>query len=46
MNTDKGQAEREREARRLLVIKRALEVVGWLTAFALLAFASHAVLAA
>jgi hypothetical protein len=32
--------------RRLLVMKRVVEVLGWLTAVALFAFASHAVLAA
>src|SRR5215204_6536652 len=44
MNTNTVQAERE--ARRLLIMKRVLEVLGWLTAVALFAFAGHAVLAA
>jgi len=44
MNTNTVQAERE--ARRLLIMKRVLEVLGWLTAVALFAFASHAVFAA
>jgi hypothetical protein len=44
MNTDTGQAERD--ARRLHVMKRVFEVLGWLTAVALFAFASHAVFAA
>ena len=44
MNADDEQAERE--ARRMLIVKRVLEVLGWLTAVALLAFASHAVFAA
>src|SRR5918992_3064848 len=35
----------EREARRRLIMKRVVEVLGWLTAVALFAFASHAVLA-
>jgi hypothetical protein len=34
-----------RESRRMLIMKRVLEVLGWLTAVALLAFASHAVFA-
>jgi len=46
MNEVKEQAVRERNARRLLVMKRALEVLAWLAAFALLAFAGHAVFAA
>ncbi|HEX6186066.1 MAG TPA: hypothetical protein VFZ44_19410 [Pyrinomonadaceae bacterium] len=44
MNTNTGQAEKD--ARRLLVMKRIFEVLGWLTAVALFAFASHAVFAA
>ena len=44
MDTNNEQAERE--ARRLLIMKRVLEVLGWLTAVALFAFASHAVFAA
>jgi hypothetical protein len=44
MNTDTEQAEKD--ARRLLVMKRIFEVLGWLTAVALFAFASHAVFAA
>jgi hypothetical protein len=35
-----------RDERRRLLLKRALEVVGWLVALALLAFAGRAVLAA
>jgi hypothetical protein len=46
MNIENETAQRERSARRLLIMKRVLEVLGWLTAFALFAFASHAVLAA
>ena len=45
MNEFNEQAGRERGARRLLLVKRALEILGWLTAVALFAFASHAVLA-
>ena len=48
MNADKEQTGVEpagTESRRLLVMKRALEVLGWLAAFALLAFAGHAVFA-
>lgn len=48
MNADKEQTGVEpagKESRRLLVMKRALEVLGWLAAFALLAFAGHAVFA-
>jgi hypothetical protein len=44
MNTNTGRAERD--ARRLHVMKRIFEVLGWLTAVALFAFASHAVFAA
>jgi hypothetical protein len=36
----------ERDDRRMLVMKRVVEVLGWLTAVALFAFASHAVFAA
>jgi hypothetical protein len=46
MNIEDDSARRERDARRLLVMKRVLEVLGWLTAVALFAFASHAVFAA
>ena len=46
MNETNEQSGREREARRLLFVKRALELLGWLMAVALFAFASHAVLAA
>jgi hypothetical protein len=46
MNIENESAPEGRDARRLLVMKRVLEVLGWLTAFALFAFASHAVLAA
>jgi cell division protein FtsB len=45
MNIDNEPTERERHARRLLIMKRVLEVLGWLTAVALFAFASHAVFA-
>jgi hypothetical protein len=52
MNADKertgvepAQVER-RESRRMLIMKRVLEVLGWLTAVALLAFAGRAVFAA
>jgi hypothetical protein len=44
MNTDTVRTERE--ARRLLIMKRVLEVLGWLTAVALFVFAGHAVFAA
>jgi hypothetical protein len=46
MNIDDGLTRQERDARRLLIMKRVFEVLGWLTAVALFAFASHAVLAA
>jgi hypothetical protein len=46
MGIDNEPTETEREARRLLIMKRVLEVLGWLTAVALFAFASHAVFAA
>jgi hypothetical protein len=46
MNIENESAQQERDARRLLIMKRVLEVLGWLTAFALFAFASHAVFAA
>lgn len=36
----------ERDAKGWLLLKRALEVLGWLAAVALFAFASRAVLAA
>jgi hypothetical protein len=45
MDTDNEQAI-EREARRMLNMKRVLEILGWLTAVALFAFAGHAVFAA
>jgi hypothetical protein len=43
---DADTVQTEKEARRLLVMKRVLEVLGWLTAVALFAFAGHAVFAA
>jgi hypothetical protein len=46
MNIRDESTRSERDARRLLIMKRVLEVLGWLTAFALFAFASHAVFAA
>jgi hypothetical protein len=46
MNVEKHLTQSERDARRLLIMKRVLEVLGWLTAVALFAFASHAVFAA
>jgi hypothetical protein len=46
MNIENDSARREKDDRRLLVMKRVVEVLGWLTAVALFAFASHAVFAA
>jgi hypothetical protein len=46
MNINNEPTKRERDARRLLIMKRVLEVLGWLTAVALFAFAGHAVFAA
>jgi hypothetical protein len=47
MNARTQQADaQEREARRKLIMKRTIEILGWLTAVALFAFAGHAVLAA
>jgi hypothetical protein len=46
MNTEDESTRREKDARRLLVMKRVVEVLGWLTAVALFAFATHAVFAA
>jgi hypothetical protein len=46
MNIVDESARKERDARRLLIMKRVLEVLGWLTAVALFAFATHAVFAA
>ena len=49
MNADKEREGVEltgTESRRLMMMKRVLEILGWLAAFALLAFASHAVFAA
>lgn len=46
MNVENELTQSEKEARRLHVMKRVLEVLGWLTAVALFAFAGHAVLAA
>jgi hypothetical protein len=48
MNADEEREALEaagKESRGLLVLKRAVEVVGWLAALALLAFAGHAVFA-
>ena len=44
MKVEQQLTQSERDARRLLVMKRVVEVLGWLTAVALFAFASHAVL--
>ena len=44
MNVENRLTQSEKDARRLLVMKRVVEVLGWLTAVALFAFASHAVL--
>jgi hypothetical protein len=46
MNTEDESTRSEKDARRLLVMKRVVEVLGWMTAVALFAFAAHAVLAA
>ena len=46
MNVENQLTQNEKDARRLLVMKRVAEVLGWLTAVALFAFASHAVFAA
>jgi len=46
MNTGTGRVLTERETRMLLIMKRVVEVLGWLTAVSLFAFASHAVFAA
>jgi hypothetical protein len=46
MNANAAEARSEKEARRLQVMKRVIEVLGWLTAVAILAFASHSVFAA
>jgi hypothetical protein len=46
MNLEKHLTQSEKDARRLIVMKRVVEILGWLTAVALFAFASHAVLAA
>jgi hypothetical protein len=46
MNADAANARSEKEARRLQLMKRVIEVLGWLTAVAILAFASHSVFAA
>jgi hypothetical protein len=46
MNVENQSTRSEKDARRLLVMKRVVEILGWLTAVALLAFASHAVFAA
>jgi hypothetical protein len=46
MDADAARARTQKEARRLEVMKRVVEVLGWLTAVAILAFASHAVFAA
>jgi len=46
MNVENQLTRSEKDARRLLVMKRIAEVLGWLTAVALFAFASHAVFAA
>jgi hypothetical protein len=46
MNADAARARSQKESRRLEIMKRVLEVLGWLTAVAILAFASHSVFAA
>jgi len=46
MDAEAARARTQNEARRLEIMKRVFEVLGWLTAFAILAFASHAVFAA
>jgi hypothetical protein len=46
MKVENHLTQSEKDARRLLVMKRVLEVLGWLTAVALFAFAGHAVFAA
>jgi hypothetical protein len=46
MDADAARALAQREAKRLKVMKKVVEVLGWLTAVAILAFASHAVFAA
>jgi hypothetical protein len=46
MNVENQLSRNGKDARRLLVMKRVAEVLGWLTAVALFAFASHAVFAA
>jgi hypothetical protein len=47
MNARTQQTEtQELEARRKLIMKRTIEILGWLTAVALFVFAGHAVLAA
>jgi hypothetical protein len=45
MNLENHLTQSEKDARRRLVMKRVVEVLGWLTAVALFAFASHAVFA-
>jgi hypothetical protein len=46
MNVENHLTQSEKDARRVLVMKRVVEVLGWLTAVALFAFAGHAVFAA
>jgi hypothetical protein len=46
MNANAARARSEKEVRRIQVMKRVVEVLGWLTAVAILAFASHSVFAA
>jgi hypothetical protein len=46
MNANAANARSKKEARRLQMMKRVIEVLGWLTAVAILAFASHSVFAA
>jgi hypothetical protein len=46
MNADAARARSQKESRRLEIMKRVVEVLGWLTAVAILAFASHSVFAA
>jgi hypothetical protein len=46
MNTGVAFERQQRKARRLEIMKRVVEIIGWLTAVAILAFASHSVFAA
>jgi hypothetical protein len=46
MNANAARSRSDKEVRRIQVMKRVIEVLGWLTAVAILAFASHSVFAA